>query len=465
MRIRLTEALKAIGAVANADWTTDPVLLRCVADSRKVSPGSLFCCIRGENSDGHDYVDKAMANGAAAILCSRKLPDKNIPQLIVKDVVFAMGKLARYWRDKTGACVIAITGTAGKTTLKDALGAILSQAGKTGCSQKNHNNQIGLPCSMLDLDGLEDFWVLEAGISHEGDMDELGAMINPDLAIIVNIGPGHEQGLGKKGVAWNKARLLKYARPGGNALISADYPELLQACEQYSLPKIFFSLQKKGKYYLKDMDAMTGEYAFVCDNREIIVKTPFRALYGAEIAGMATSCAAILGLPTTLIQKGFHNISLPEQRFQFLHVGKWRIIDDTYNANPLSMQRMLETAALFAAQNKLKLLPVLGEMAELGEKTPFWHHELGKELAKINPAAIFWTGACHDDVFAGYKENGGNRSFEYFSSEADFLKLMEQWLGQGDVLVIFKGSRLNKLENYLDALKKMLQADGEGNVL
>ena len=228
MRVSIAEIGAALDIAAFAEKTGE--VCGVVTDSRKAGPGSLFVCVPGERVDGHDFAAAAVERGAVALLAQRPLsvPDGGgeVPVFVVPDSVEGLGQLARWWRDRTSALVTGVTGTAGKTTVKEVLAQVLSVRGKTARNALNLNNQIGMPLSMLAADGDEAFWVMEAGISHEGDMEALGAILRPDLALILNVGAGHTAGLGKKGVAWHKTRLLASLAGGGRALVSADYPDL-----------------------------------------------------------------------------------------------------------------------------------------------------------------------------------------------------------------------------------------------
>jgi len=229
MRLSFEEIVRAVDGSAVAGAAPCGIVEGVGTDSRAVKPGSLFVCIPGETFDGHDFAVKAIEAGAAALLVSRNPFDAvpPVPLILVEDTVKALGKLAHCWRERLGETrVIGLTGTAGKTTVKELLAQVLSRCGLTAKTHMNLNNQIGLPLSMLAATGEEAFWVMEAGISHPNDMDELGAILEPDLALILNVGPGHAAGLGDRGTAHYKSKLLAHLAPGGTAIISADYPDL-----------------------------------------------------------------------------------------------------------------------------------------------------------------------------------------------------------------------------------------------
>lgn len=449
----LAEALKI--AVPDAPGWHDEIA-SVVIDSRNVRPGSLFVCIKGEKTDGHIFARAAEEQGACAFLAEKELPGVKAPVLVVPNVIKALGKLAAWWREKSSATVICITGTAGKTTLKEALRAIFDQAGPTAATEKNLNNQIGLPLTILDTTGHEKFLIVEAGISHAGDMDELGQIAQPDIALIINVGPGHCAGLGDAGVAWNKARLLKYLAPNGWAIISADYPELAEACSAYAVKKKWFSSKPDldADFCVVEKSATGGQYAVQTDHNVFSFATPFQGAYGAELTCAAVACAMTAGLEPAWIEEGFKATRLPKQRFALEEHDGWLVIDDTYNANPLSMQRMLETAAGLASDHALPLVAVLGEMGELGAEASARHHELGKQLAGLGPVAIFWKGDFASEVAKG--RAGLSDKFYECQTSTDFIdKLATLQLPQKGV-IIFKGSHSNHLEDYLAAFKNKI---------
>lgn len=461
------EAAAALGVGTQACAGREgEVLTRAVTDNRSAAPGALFVCVPGARVDGHDFAVSAVERGAGAVLASRPLPQVSalgVPVLVVPDTVRALGRLAAHWRDRTSARVIAVTGTAGKTSLKEALAAILAVRGKTARTPLNHNNQIGMPCAVLDTDGDEDFWVMEAGISHAGDMDDLGAILRPDLAVILNVGPCHTEGLGEKGVAWNKARLLAYLAPGGRALVSADYGDLVAEARATGTEPAFFSAAGAAPYRARMEVGSTGRCRLELDGENFSVDTPFRGAFGAENAIAAAAAAHLLGLDAEEIRRGFAAATLPPQRCARKVLGPWRVIDDTYNANPLSMRRMLEAAAAEAGAASLPLVAVLGEMGELGAESAKHHEALGRLLGELGVAAVFWKGGHGGDVLAGvaaaHPEAG--RVWTEVKGPEDFAAA---WRAAGDFpeggVLLFKGSRANRLEELLAALEEKEREQG-----
>ena len=195
MRMMLEDVARAAGASLLHPAGQAPVVTGVASDSRAVKPGDLFVCVPGERTDGHDHAAEAVRAGAVAVLAERDPFEGEVnarvlltPVLLADNSVAALGRLGHAWRAAFRGKVVGVTGTAGKTTLKELLAHILAGRGATARNPLNLNTQIGLPVSMLGADGDEAFWVMEAGISHAGDMDELGPVLEPDLAVILNVG-------------------------------------------------------------------------------------------------------------------------------------------------------------------------------------------------------------------------------------------------------------------------------------
>ncbi len=463
MRLSLVQIASVLDLPAQSGW--EGILLDSLAtDSRDACPRALFACIPGERTDGHNYAASAVERGAAAILTMRKLENLgDIPQFVVPDSVAALGKLAAYWRKQTKATVIGITGTCGKTTLKEILVSLLGKKHSVAFSPMNNNNQIGLPRSMLNASGKEDYWIMEVGISRDGDMDELGAILRPDLALILNVGQGHTAGLGKSGVARQKARLLGYLSQGGRALISADYPDLLRESRAYPALASYFSAggledQEVGvqkpevAFYGQAVDAVRGHYRLNFAGKSIDVHTPFRGLYAAENLIAAGACVHLLGLEAKEIAEALSEVKLPAQRYAQRRIGRWLLVDDSYNANPLSMRRMLKTASEQAKEADLPLYLVLGAMGELGADAAKEHCQLGDFVAGLNPRAVFWLGEYALEFRKGLEAGLGRLQgipFWTLSGAKDFLPMFKECCPPGNSnagLIIFKGSRLNHLE-------------------
>jgi len=427
MRLNLGEIAAILDCApdAPASWA-DLVPTGAQIDSRKVEPGNLFFCLPGEHVDGHDFALAAAKAGASAIVVARNPwsapgsekdadvgdlpPFKGLPPVfLVDDVRRALARIAMRHRDSCQGTVIGITGTAGKTSVKEVLAQVLAMRGRTERNPLNLNNQIGLPVSMLNASPDAAFWVMEAGISEVGDMEELGRMLRPDLAIILNVGDGHVSGLGELGVAVHKARLIDAVQPGGAAVISLDYPDLntqvdarLGALSRRDVRLLRFSQCSDAVDARAAYTGSGGTYRVWTKDQLFEVDTPFRGDFGSENVAAIAAVAVHLGLSPEEIRAGFARAELPEQRFCAQRFARHTLLDDSYNANPLSATRMIQAARSMADEYGQSLALVMGEMLELGEKAQVSHEALGQVWPRRGPRScsgkaampMMFRGAC-----------------------------------------------------------------------
>lgn len=447
-------------------------------DSRAILQGDMFVAIAGEQVDGHSFAEQAVKNGAIVILAEREVfggQPAPVAVLMVEDSVKAMGVLANAYRAKVSASVVGITGTAGKTSVKEALAEVLSCRGKTAKNKLNLNNQIGLPLSMLNAGVDSEFWVMEAGISEAHDMDELGAILEPDIALVLNVGAGHLSGLGDKGVAYYKSQLFKYLSGKVSGLVNADYPELVKEAKTHGKPLKFFSSQNPDvdfySVYLRPEGSTQGRY--LVRVREVVangaaaelpnynsyeVIAPFRGSFGAENVAAIAGVAHLLGLEPYEVRTGLASAVLPQQRFACESSGNFILVDDSYNANPLSCSRMLESAAEIAKDAGLPLVLVMGEMLELGEETAAAHTVLGTQMNLAAPVTVFWKGGRGQEVQAGI--NNSNIPFIALDNAESFRKFTAT-LPQGGAVFLVKGSRGNRLEKISAEIRSTFLADAK----
>ncbi len=472
MEMDLTSVARALGCGV-PDRLGGRVVTAAVSDSREAGPGALFACVRGGRVDGHDYALRACEAGACAVLAERepagfaeRFPD--VPVFVVRDTIAGLGRLARAWRDSFRGTVIGITGTAGKTTTREWLAAVLGQAGDTASTGGNHNNQLGLPLSMLAASGRERFWVFECGVSHPGDMEELGAILVPDLAIVLNTGAGHTEGLGEKGVAWHKTRLFTLIREGGLCVAGADYADLAREALAVCPDTRFFSGGHPaaglpaGQPCCTAVPAADGGCDVVLSlngqDRRLHLQTPMQGPAAAENLACVCLVCALLGLDLTVLAPGLAGARVPGHRWHPVETPMGLVIDDCYNANPLSMSRMLAAAAAEAAGRGTPLAVVLGEMGELGPLAGDCHRRLGEELKALRPIFVCWKGGHGDDVRAGL---GSGIPWYPFASDEAFAAMIPGLLPGGRVTVLCKGSRSNGLEGCVDVLLQLFRREGD----
>jgi len=461
MHLTIEQIARATSSYGDFEGFERAAITRVQTDSRLVQEGDLFVCIAGQRYDGHNFAQEAVRKGAAAVLAHTPLLDiagaQEVPVLLVEDTVKALGRLALYVRQRTSAKVIGITGSAGKTTTKEFLSSVLSQKARVGKNYKNWNNQLGLPLSILNFDGQEDYWVLELGISKPEDMDELGSILRPDIVIITNIGPCHLEGLGSvSDVASYKTKIFDYLENESWAVLNKDYPALVkEAQKRQQIKQYLFSCSDKkqkfwGEYHGCEGDR--GRYEIGINGENYYFTLPWIGAHLTENITAVAVLAHLLGYSGSEVEQGLCHARVPEQRLCLWSEGEWTIIDDTYNANPLSMRAAIRTAAELAKDRELVL--VLGDMAELGTLAEEEHRKLGEFIQKIDCNYVFFHGQHADDVKAGLSasERWPGEFFICYTPE-DFFSFFKN-MNLKNAVVLFKGSRSCKMEEYVRMLAR-----------
>ncbi|MDK2922187.1 MAG: UDP-N-acetylmuramoyl-tripeptide--D-alanyl-D-alanine ligase [Desulfonauticus sp.] len=452
MKLRLKDIYLITRAIGELKGQEDKAIKGIKIDSRLVEEGDIFFCIRGNRFDGHSFAQEAEKKGALALVVHRPLEyEPHIPVLLVDDTIKALGRVANFLRKNSKAKVVAFTGSAGKTTTKEIAYFLLKQRHKVERNFKNWNNQIGIPLSIFNFSGEEDIWLLEVGINNTYDMDELGEIVTPDVAVILNVGPCHLEGLKNvKEVAKNKMKLLQFLTSSGISFINDKYLELVEEAKNYPrVNKIYFkqedSIQVKFKGISKDKK---GLFIITWIGEEFEVELPFWGIQFEDNLKCALLLSKYFSLTKEEVIQGLKTIELPQHRFNFFQQGVFGVIDDSYNANPLSMRASLYSAKTIA--NELPLILVLGDMAELGAATEEEHLNLGKLLREINPYLIFYKGKNYRFVAQGY---GKEDSILEVNNEDEFISYIKNYnLKKG--LFLFKASRSIGLDNFVNKFKR-----------
>ncbi len=455
MNIGLGEAARAMQGKADLQGLENAPVSAVKTDSRQTGPGDLFFCLQGTRTDGHGFARHAADRGALAIAAHKELPGiQDTPVLVVDDTLRALGRLGRHWRIKAGRRVLGITGSAGKTTTKEILAEVLKTRFVVGKNYKNWNNQLGLPLSLLMQSGDEDFWIMELGINNPADMGELGEILLPDAALILNVGSCHLEGLGDvSGVAASKSHILDYLRAGHKAFINLDYPDLQrEAGSRRNLNITWFS-SRDPKAACRVSHSRDNRFILHAHGQELPFEAPVQGAHFCENLAAIWAVALEYGMQPDEVQAGLEKASLPEQRMSISRAGDWIIIDDSYNANPMSMQAALETARSLTSGGNLIL--VLGDMAELGQAEAQAHKDLGRSLCARAFTALFYHGDNLDHVLSGMNGAGSRRTHE-IQDVSSFLSAWDK-MGCPDGVILFKGSRRAGMENFVQAFKAQVE--------
>ncbi len=417
-------------------------------DTRTIKQGDLFIALKGENFDGARFVPAAAKAGAVAAMVNQdaglEMLDSRVPLLLVEDTRLALGKLAAYWRAQFDIPLVAITGSNGKTTVKEMLAEILRiHAGGEGnvlATKGNFNNDIGLPLTLLKLRAAHRYAVIEMGMNHPNEIDYLTRIAKPDVALVNNATGAHLQGLGSiEGVAKAKGEIFAGMTGDGTAVINADdaYAGLWRTLAG-NHRVIEFGLQHsasvKGKWKARG-------YGGVLDARtpagELHVELQVPGEHNACNALAATAAAMVLQVQLTTIATALENfggVAGRLQRKQGLHGST--LIDDTYNANPASVHAALEVLA----QATGKRILVLGDMGELGEAAVQFHREIGIAARELGIEKLFASGTLSKEAVNEFGRGG-----EYFS-EIEKMEIAIDKELDAQTTALIKGSRFMKME-------------------
>ena len=454
--MRLSEAALATrGQLIGAD-----VEFCCVGtDSRAIKKGQLFVALKGENFDGHEYAAQSLEQGASAVLVSKA---SNVsPAVVVEDTRLALGDLASHWRAKFDMPVVAITGSNGKTTVKEMLAAILKVATADDASvlatQGNLNNDIGLPMTMLNLGKQHRYAVLEMGMNHTGELSYLSNLAKPNVALVNNAGTAHIGELGSlEAIANAKGEIFEGLADGGTAIINADdvfanlWKNLASKHQQ-----VTFGLKAKADVTAKyELHAASSDLELIAPNGTVKFTLPAPGLHNVSNALAAASAALALNVLLENIATGLSNFAGVKGRLQTKQgFAGAKVIDDTYNANPMSMKAAIHVLKASAGQR----IFVMGDMAELGADAASMHAEIGAYAKTAGIEKFYALGEITKNAVTSFGTNAMH--FETIEALAESLKNMMN----AETTVLVKGSRSMRMERVVDAIQLAQTNNNGGN--
>jgi UDP-N-acetylmuramoyl-tripeptide--D-alanyl-D-alanine ligase len=436
--LRLAELERLLDCPASGH---DPEIRSIVSDSRKVGDGALFAALPGERVDGHDFAPGAIEAGAAALLVSRRL-DVDAPQLVVDDVLVALGRIARRVRQMIDPVIVGITGSNGKTTVKEMLASILRLDGRVLATEGNYNNELGLPLTLFRLQPKHRYAVLEMGASKTGDIAYLADIARPDVGLVNNIAPAHLEGFGSiEGVARTKGEMYAALPESGCAVMNADEPWL----------DLWRELNRAGTVLTfgaaADADVRVEETAAGCrlvtTAGAFDVALPLPGRHNHMNAAAATAAALALDIDMDIIRRGLERVVPVPGRLNLLHTtAGWTVIDDSYNANPASLYSALQVLASLPGEPWL----VLGDMKELGAGSRKMHREVGENAAVMGVRRLFAIGEMAADAVDAFGPGGS-----HFANKQELAAALRREIHAG-VNCLVKGSRSMGMEDVVEAL-------------
>jgi len=427
-------------------------------DTRSLRPGDLFVALRGENFDGHKFIAQAVSAGAAACVSEERLACCEIPLVVVEDSLRALGDLAANLRKGFDGPVVAITGTSGKTTTKEMVAAILATTGKGLKTAGNFNNLIGLPLTLFGLKAEHQWLVLEMGMSRRGEIARLSEIAAATVGLVTNVGEGHLEELGGiEGVARAKGELFAAIQPGGCAVVNCDDARVMQLPVANGVRRVTYgigleSLDVSVTLLQEDSRGSRIELSTEEGRIEIRIEAP-----GAHQVANAAAAAAVgkaLNVPMGKIARGLESFRPANGRMQPHPLAEeMLLLDDTYNANPLSMRSALET--LRNLESSDGRFAVLGDMLELGDGAANLHREIGRYAAGCVDALVA-LGEHADDMTRAAIDAGLSAERVFVARDhAEAVDKLQTWLQHGSRILV-KGSRGMKMEQACDLLRERL---------
>lgn len=429
-------------------------------DSRDIHEGSLFLPLLGERFDGHAFIEDTLESGALGAFTVRERDryTEGKYYIQVKNTQKALRDLAKYYKKKFQIPFIAVTGSVGKTTTKDMIAAVLGAKYKVLKTEGNYNNEIGLPLTLLRLNKSHHCAVLEMGMSSFGEIQYLSEIVEPDVAVITNIGDAHIEYLGsRENILKAKCEVFSFMKPDATVVLNGDDPLLRTLDEEYPFRILWCGKGEQNDFSASEISSDGRENTF-CH-----IKTP-RGEWNAEIPAlgdhmiypvlMATAVAQKFGLTTQEINQGISDFSPTKMRMNILHqANDITILDDAYNANPQSMRAAVEVLAQTKGEYKIA---ILGDMFELGPLAPVLHRGVGEYLGKKEVDCLVAIGEMAKEIHTAALAAGISQSFYFESKEAAF-PILETLVGPCCTILV-KASRGMAFEVIVKKLKELTAA-------
>lgn len=446
----LKSIARACGGTIYGYTETEETVKGVELDSRKLQEGYLFVATRGERVDGHSFIPQAFEKGCLGVICE-ELPEI-MPGacILVKDSIRALQDIAEFYREQLGIKVVGITGSVGKTSTKEIIASTLSVKFNVLKTEGNFNNLIGLPLTILKIRKEHQVAVLEMGISEFGEMHELSRMAKPDICVITNIGQCHLEFLGDRdGVLKAKTEMFDLMNPNGIVCLNGDDDKLITVKEVHGKAPVYFGKSKNCDIQAVDVEnyGLEGSSAWVVEknaedmctiNGNPVEKTDDKWQVRVHVPGehmilnamAAVSVGRALELTDAEIAEGIAKAGTIGGRSNIIHTGRLTVIDDCYNANPVSMKaavELLDTA-------KTRKVAILGDMFELGADEKKLHHEVGSFITHKNIDVVICIGNLAEEIYLGAQ--AGSAKCYHYKSKADMMAQAELLLCENDTILL-----------------------------
>ncbi len=423
------------------------------SDSRTAEEGCLFVPIVGERVDGHRFIPDVMEKGALATLSERELEGADYPYIQVESSLQAVKDIARFYLEQLQIPVIGITGSVGKTSTKEVIASVLKEKYNTLKTQGNFNNELGLPLTVFRLRDCHEIAVLEMGISDFGEMSRLADIARPNTCVITNIGQCHLEFLGDRdGVLRAKTEIFNYLKEGGRAVLNGDDDKLATIQEVQGQPPVFFGLNPEYPVYADEI-VSCGLKGTDCrihlPETEFAVHIPMPGKHMVSNALAAAAVGMLYGLTGEEIQRGIESLEPISGRFRMVETEKYLIVDDCYNANPVSMK-----ASLDVLKDALgRKVAILGDMGELGENERLMHEDVGKYAASCGLDLLICSGSLCEFMAKAARRGNPHLPVIYEPDRRALQEHLRDYIREGDTVLV-KASHFMHFEEIVKELQK-----------
>lgn len=421
-------------------------------DSRKIEDGYLFVPIKGARVDGHTFIPQVMEKGALCTLSEKPLEGDSDTYILVDSCEQALKDLAEHYRKALNIKVVGITGSVGKTSTKEMIASVLSQKYNVLKTAGNFNNEIGLPLTIFNIREEHEVAVLEMGISDFGEMHRLAKMARPDICVITNIGLCHLENLGDRdGVLKAKTEMFDFARPNAKFVLNGDDDKLITVKNWEDVNPLYFGLSTELDAYATDIHSLSlkGTQCTLHlgnESLEALIPIPGHHMVYNSLAGALVGRE--LGLNTEEIKAGIEALVPVSGRNNLIETESLLIIDDCYNANPISMKASLDVLAT----TDTRKVAILGDMFELGTNENELHYEVGKHASEKEINLLVCIGTLSQNTARG--ASNGKTIVKHYATKADFFKETNLLLQKGDTVLV-KASHGMEFPEIVDKLKNM----------
>lgn len=406
-----------------------------VLDSRKVEPGFVFIATVGEKVDGHKFIPDVFAKGAIGVICEKEPEELLGPCIVVKDSFAALRAVAEFYRQQMPVPIVGITGSVGKTSTKEFIASVLSQKYKTHKTQGNFNNEVGVPLTLLAMPEDTEAAVVEMGINHFGEMHRLSEMVKPDICVMTNIGQCHLEFLGSRdGILKAKSEIFDFMNPEGCVCVNGDDDKLVTLEAVHGKKPIRFGFSKENDIYADEIvnKGLLGSTATIhAGSVSFPVSVPLPGAHMVMNALAATAVGLQLGLTTEQIAAGISCVQAVSGRSRVVQAGEVVLIDDCYNANPVSTKAAIDLLGLALGRK----VAVLGDMFELGEKEKELHAQVGAYAAEHGVDCLICAGELSENMYRAAKKAGSKEVYHFENRDA-LLTGLHRILKPGDSVLI-----------------------------